>query len=646
MSVSIGPRLNIELPLSQTGTQGATGSIGYTGPIGITGSTGPTGSIGPNFTGPTGSTVIYNTPSNYGTYIRWNDSYTGWYNQQQNVFLGKNSGQFTTDSSVLGVIAIGQETCVTTFNKVSASVAVGYQAANIIQVVTIRDNSTAIGFQAGSNNQNSNSTAIGYKSGLSNQQTNSFILNATSNPLNSIRPFFSGAGMFVKPIRSTTGNTGCYNLFYNTITSEIFYNTSSPVNGQLDITSIGTSNYVLPSGVSRIYISAVGAGGGGAQSSPNQSGGGGGSGGAVYKYPINYVSGCNITVTIPLGGAGGSDASLGLGGNGGETSITYFLDATNTVTLRCGGGGGGGAGGPFASYYSGGGGSVSFGSEVITPVQNGTVASNSTLPAATVGGTNNSIGASGKLFIPMIQGNAGGAGIEFSTGNRIGYTGGSALGFSGGLPGIILSSNDVGGGGGASSIFPINSIIDFDNTPSGLDVPFYDLFTSPAESFTSNVTPSYLTSVVLLLGTNNNPVPPGTSLNVNLLDENQIFIVTLGAIYEESIIGSATFFNLNISNPVLLSSNTRYWIALSNNNPSSSAYWAIADNTGTGVINEFTRISGFIYSNTDFVTPFCMKITLLSFGYGGSGGSTYFGSLENFKENGVNGSSGRVIIEW
>ena len=138
-------------------------------------------------------------------------------------------------------------------------------------------------------------------------------------------------------------------------------------------TSSGTFN--VPSGVTKIYVTACAGGGGGAgggkyASSTNitaYSGAGGNGGEFVYRYPITVTPGSSISITVGSGGSGGSgnkyDAANagGAGGTGGNTIIGSYLTLTGGAsggTYGTGGipvinGGYGGGGNGTATYNSG-----------------------------------------------------------------------------------------------------------------------------------------------------------------------------------------------------------------------------------------------------------------------------------------------------
>jgi hypothetical protein len=80
----------------------------------------------------------------------------------------------------------------------------------------------ALGYQAGAFSQGLESVAIGKGAGHTNQPANSIVINASGANLNG-----DGAGLFIAPIRSSTGTGNI--LQYNTLTKEIIYSSSITV---------------------------------------------------------------------------------------------------------------------------------------------------------------------------------------------------------------------------------------------------------------------------------------------------------------------------------------------------------------------------------------------------------------------------------
>lgn len=160
----------------------------------------------------------------------------------------------------------------------------------------------------------------------------------------------------------TTGALGANSMFevaydgtrFQLISYPSSVGLGSPVPNTIYITSTGAWNFTVPTGISRIRLTLVGAGGGGAGCSGNYTGGGGGSGGTAI-YVANIASGTAITGAIGVGGTGGA-AGNNDGNNGGNT--TGIIGAL-TITA---GGGQGGINGGNTDVSGGAGGSSSGGS--------------------------------------------------------------------------------------------------------------------------------------------------------------------------------------------------------------------------------------------------------------------------------------------
>ena len=95
-------------------------------------------------------------------------------------------------------------------------------------------------------------------------------------------------------------------------------------------TSGSSQTWTVPSGVTRIKVSAVGGGGGGSGSGWEYGGGGG----AYFEKVIDVTSGTDVTYTV---GSGSSGTGQSQAAAGGSTTVIY-----NSVTYTAGGGGGGG----------------------------------------------------------------------------------------------------------------------------------------------------------------------------------------------------------------------------------------------------------------------------------------------------------------
>ena len=85
-------------------------------------------------------------------------------------------------------------------------------------------------------------------------------------------------------------------------------------------TSVGTSSWTCPAGVTSIEVLVVAGGGGGGF----QVGGGGGAGGVIYNNDFTVTPGTPYTVVVGGGGAGGTAASAG-GSNGSNSQFGSLI---------------------------------------------------------------------------------------------------------------------------------------------------------------------------------------------------------------------------------------------------------------------------------------------------------------------------------
>lgn len=111
---------------------------------------------------------------------------------------------------------------------------------------------------------------------------------------------------------------------------------------------MSSGSFIVPEGVTQIFITEVGAGGGGGGGSVSLGvGGGGGAGAYIINFPYTVVPLSTYTVTIGIGGAGGIGG--GDGSNGGTTSFDVLSVAGGNGGNGSSGNGGTGMGGLDAS---------------------------------------------------------------------------------------------------------------------------------------------------------------------------------------------------------------------------------------------------------------------------------------------------------
>lgn len=184
-------------------------------------------------------------------------------------------------------------------------------------------------------------------------------------------------------------------------------------------TSVGSTTWTCPAGVTSIEVLVVAGGGGG-----GGGGSGGGGGGVVYHPKFSVTPGTGYTVTVGDGGNGGS---WGNGANGGNSAFS---------TLIATGGGGGAHSGNGIAGGSGGGGGYQ-----------------GTTWAYSDGGASNQPSYTGAT----VYGNPGGKGCGYSANGYPGAGGGGAggPGFSATLYGTSDNAQ-AGGDGGPGIAFSIS----------------------------------------------------------------------------------------------------------------------------------------------------------------------------------------------
>ncbi|CAB4141018.1 hypothetical protein UFOVP411_15 [uncultured Caudovirales phage] len=130
----------------------------------------------------------------------------------------------------------------------------------------------------------------------------------------------------------------------------------TPVIRSQHFTSGGS--FVVPTGVTRVYLQVqASGGGGGAGQIDGGSGpgiGGHGGGGAYTEGERTVVPGETLTITLPAGGAAGAAPT----GSGGSPSAATVVGSTSGTLASCGGGAGGAGGAAPSTGASGAGGTV------------------------------------------------------------------------------------------------------------------------------------------------------------------------------------------------------------------------------------------------------------------------------------------------
>jgi len=234
-------------------------------------------------------------------------------------------------------------------------------------------------------------------------------------------------------------------------TNGFFQKYGSPT-GHTSFTSVGSTTWTAPEGVTSVDYLVVGGGGGGGYGGRS---GGGGAGG-MRTGSLTVVGGTSYTVTVGAGGAVGTF----IGGDYGNPGTTGGDSVFASITSD-GGGGGGARSNSGASYIngkdggSGGGGGVDGGAG--TTSSGGSATSGQGYDGGTgqhVGGSHaGGGGGGGKSAVggnnSGSTGGVGGAGLASSiTGSSVTYAGGGGGGGGGGSPG---GGGGTGGGGNSGS---------------------------------------------------------------------------------------------------------------------------------------------------------------------------------------------------
>ncbi|MCB9811709.1 DUF2341 domain-containing protein [Candidatus Nomurabacteria bacterium] len=247
-------------------------------------------------------------------------------------------------------------------------------------------------------------------------------------------------------------------------------------------TSVGTTTWTVPDGVTSVDVLLVGGGGGGGGSEANvngDSGGGGGAGEYIYQTSYSVTPSANLTVVVGDGGAGQASGQGAIGTGTGGTGDRSVFDSL--VAVGGGGGGandanggnggsGGGAGGECSSGALSGGtatAATGSGNDGGDDSSNdcaqrggsggggaGSVGSDSTNYSGAGGGTGIANSITGSSVYYAAGGGGGGGGVN------AGGSGGSGVGGNGGGVSNTVSATDgqdgtgSGGGGAGAGTLP------------------------------------------------------------------------------------------------------------------------------------------------------------------------------------------------
>lgn len=207
----------------------------------------------------------------------------------------------------------------------------------------------------------------------------------------------------------------------------------------------GTFTFVVPAGVSTLFVDAAGGGGGGGGGNPTPGGGGGGGGSSVmcHMLPIEVMPGDVMAGVIGAGGAGGPANTVGNAG----TLTTLARNGLVALRMYPGNGGlpglspngGNGAGNALVTTSTGGGGTGANGGSLMVTI-------NSTLALSIGARQGSSGGAGGALNFNGGTAAFCGAGSHVAPNNQ--GTGGAAGGGGGGGGASIFGFGTQGGFGG------------------------------------------------------------------------------------------------------------------------------------------------------------------------------------------------------
>jgi hypothetical protein len=214
-----------------------------------------------------------------------------------------------------------------------------------------------------------------------------------------------------------------YSVFWNSTTQSWSSRSTNFVK------KIVNDTFIVPAGITTVYISAMGAGGnGGAGGTSNDGGGGGGSGYTIFDYEVPVTPGETFTITIGVGvdtvitKPGGFNLTLLKGVNGGAGTIAADPNAF---------GGAGGAGG-----FGGGGGAAASGSPTTTTIAAGSNGVSLPTSIINVASTTNLTG----VGVVLIQTNIGNKSVfQYVT-----FTGSTATSFTGCTGGVgVMSTGNI-----------------------------------------------------------------------------------------------------------------------------------------------------------------------------------------------------------
>jgi hypothetical protein len=206
----------------------------------------------------------------------------------------------------------------------------------------------------------------------------------------------------------------------------------------ITFSTVGSTNYVFPAGITPITVQAWGGGGGGGGSTvPGlnvERAGAGGGGGAFASQTFTIPSGATLSVVV---GAGGSGVISGNGTNGSFSTITGYTGSIYAV------GGAGGTANTAGGNPAGGAGGTALASTGATKFDGvkGVDGQTGLLITSGAGGQGGNGGGAGGVGVATLLGS--------TTGNAGAVPGG---GGSGSISPLVLGSNRGGGAGGSGRV--------------------------------------------------------------------------------------------------------------------------------------------------------------------------------------------------
>ena len=189
---------------------------------------------------------------------------------------------------------------------------------------------------------------------------------ATSNSLIEFGVISDGINSPFYPLNGGNGNAGWQ------------MKDNIKIEGQKVFTSVGTTTWTVPVGVTSITAVCVGGGGGASGGSAASDGGTGGGGGGLSYGSTSVTAGDILYIQVGAGGTGGRSynydnvGSQGSAGNPGQSSYIKTGSHSGTALLE----GGGGGGGAFGFGSSGGSGGTSTGTSRVGGGSGGSGGSN------------------------------------------------------------------------------------------------------------------------------------------------------------------------------------------------------------------------------------------------------------------------------